>query len=101
MGISYIYGGFTIHEHLKPQITFLLWPHCFQVVSCYETSLPHSLDPFTLDTRGVDTFNGVLKLKVLAAHFRLDVRNMVSHKMCSVGKCRWSYVQNGLPVWVR
>ncbi|KAL5459802.1 hypothetical protein EMCRGX_G033178 [Ephydatia muelleri] len=47
-----------------------------KIVSCYETGLPHSLDPVTLDTRGVDTFNGALELKVLAAHFRLDMENM-------------------------
>ena len=44
-------------------------------MSCYETGLPHALDPSTLDTLGLDDFNGALKLKSFAAHFRLDAKN--------------------------
>ncbi len=52
-------------------------PPSLQVVSSYETGLPHTLDPHTLDTLGLDNFNGSLKLKAFAAHFRLDMRNNV------------------------
>lgn len=46
-----------------------------KVISSYETGLPHTLDPHTLDTLGLDDFNGALKLKAFAAHFRLDMKN--------------------------
>ena len=48
-----------------------------QVVSVYETGLPHVLDPHTLDTLGPDNFGGALKLKQFAAHFRIDSENNV------------------------
>lgn len=48
--------------------------YVLQVVSVYETSLPYSLDPHTLETLGMETFNGALTLKAFAAHFRLDMR---------------------------
>lgn len=48
-----------------------------QVVSVYETGLPHTLDPHTLDTLGTDTFNGALTLSAFAAHFRLDMKKEV------------------------
>ena len=44
----------------------------------YETGLPHTLDPHTLETLGPDTFNGALTLKAFAAHFRIDARQDVS-----------------------
>ena len=48
-----------------------------QIVSSYETGLPHTLDPHTLDTLGLDDFNGTLKLKAFGAHFRIDMKNKV------------------------
>ena len=49
-----------------------------QVVSAYETGLPYTLDPYSLDTLGPDTFNGALTLKAFAAHFRMDMEQEVS-----------------------
>ena len=49
-----------------------------KVISVYETGLPYSLDPHTLETLGVETFNGALALKSFAAHFRLDMKQEVS-----------------------
>ncbi len=46
----------------------------------YETGLPHTLDPHTLETVGIDNFNGALTLKAFAAHFRLDMRLDVRHQ---------------------
>ena len=48
----------------------------------YETGLPYTLDPHTLETVGMDTFNGALTLKAFAAHFRLDMKQGVS---CFIG----------------
>lgn len=44
----------------------------------YETGLPYTMDPHTLETTGADTFNGALTLKAFAAHFRLDMKQGVS-----------------------
>lgn len=44
----------------------------------YETGLPYCLDPHTLETVGMDTFNGALTLKAFAAHFRLDMKKDVN-----------------------
>ncbi|KAF9426192.1 hypothetical protein BGZ76_002869 [Entomortierella beljakovae] len=43
-----------------------------KVLSAHETSLPHCLDPTTLETIGEEDLEGTLKLKVLGAHFRYD-----------------------------
>ncbi|KAF9360950.1 hypothetical protein BGX26_006944 [Mortierella sp. AD094] len=43
-----------------------------KVLSAHETSLPHCLDPTTLETIGEEDLGGTLKLKVLGAHFRYD-----------------------------
>ena len=51
---------------------------CTQVLSCYETGLPYCLDPSTLNTLGEDDLGGHIKLKALAAHFRLDMMKKVS-----------------------
>ncbi len=48
-----------------------------QVLTVYETKYPHCLDPHTLETLGVETLNGTLKLRAMAAHFRLDMINNV------------------------
>ena len=48
------------------------------MISCYETGLPYCLDPHTLNTLGADDLGGTLKLKTLAAHFRLDMEKNVS-----------------------
>ncbi len=53
-----------------------------QILTVYETKYPYCLDPQTLDTLGEETLNGTLKLKVFAAHFRLDMINNVS-QFCS------------------
>ena len=50
----------------------------------YETGPPHCLDPGTLETLGEDDFNGELKLKAFAAHFRLDMKNKVAHHFATV-----------------
>ena len=47
------------------------------MISCYETGLPYCLDPHTLNTLGPDDLGGQLKLKTLAAHFRLDMEKDV------------------------
>ena len=49
----------------------------------YETGLPYSLDPHTLETLGMETFNGDLMLKAFAAHFRLDMKQEVSHSLAT------------------
>mmetsp|Transcript_4346 Transcript_4346/g.6448 ORF Transcript_4346/g.6448 Transcript_4346/m.6448 type:complete len:516 (+) Transcript_4346:574-2121(+) len=47
-----------------------------KVLACHEYTLPHALDPVTLDTVGVDNLNGDLKkIKALSAHFRYDAEN--------------------------
>ena len=43
----------------------------------YETQLPYCLDPHTLETIGLETFNGAATLKAMAAHFRLDMIHKV------------------------
>jgi len=43
-----------------------------KLITCYETKLPHVLDPKTLSTLGRDTFGGALDLNVLSAHPRID-----------------------------
>ncbi|KAK3837916.1 MAG: carotenoid oxygenase [Linnemannia elongata] len=43
-----------------------------KVLSAHETSLPHCLDPTTLETIGEETLDGTLQLNVLGAHFRYD-----------------------------
>lgn len=48
-----------------------------QVLSAYETQLPYCLDPHTLETIGLETFNGAATLRAMAAHFRLDMVNKV------------------------
>lgn len=47
------------------------------MISCYETGLPYCLDPHTLNTLGPDDLGGQLKLRALAAHFRLDMEKDV------------------------
>jgi all-trans-8'-apo-beta-carotenal 15,15'-oxygenase len=39
--------------------------------------MPYCLDPHTLETLGPDDLCGALKLKALAAHFRIDAENQV------------------------
>lgn len=63
-------------SHKLPSV-ILSCPHSLQVISCYETGLPHTLDLHTLETLGLDDFNGALKLKAFAAHFRIDMHNKV------------------------
>ena len=48
------------------------------MISCYETGLPYSLDPYTLNTLGPDDLGGRIKLGCCAAHFRLDTKKNVS-----------------------
>ncbi|KAF8923594.1 carotenoid oxygenase [Dissophora ornata] len=43
-----------------------------KVLSAHETSLPHCLDPTTLETIGEEDLSRSLHLKVLGAHFRYD-----------------------------
>ena len=52
------------------------------MISCYETGLPYCLDPHTLNTLGPDDLGGQLKLKTLAAHFRLDMEKDVCVCVC-------------------
>ena len=41
-----------------------------------QQGLPHALDPYTLETIGLDSLNGVLKkIGTFAAHFRIDPQN--------------------------
>ena len=40
------------------------------------------MDPYTLDTLGEETFNGALKVKAFAAHFRLDMTQQVFTHIC-------------------
>ena len=56
------------------------------MISCYETGLPHCLDPHTLNTLGPDDLGGQLKLKTLAAHFRLDMEKEVCVCVCVHGR---------------
>lgn len=48
-----------------------------QILALYETHLPHSLDPYTLETLGLDDLNGSLKLGNCAVHYRIDPDTMV------------------------
>lgn len=48
-----------------------------KIISCYETTLPCSLDPYTLKTIGKETFGGVLDQGTYGAHFRIDVSKNV------------------------
>lgn len=45
-----------------------------KLLACYETILPHCLDPVSLATIGSDDLNGALSLGAFAAHFRVDSR---------------------------
>eukprot|EP00494_Astrolonche_serrata_P028341 UN28607 len=53
-----------------------------KLVTCYETKLPHVLDPSTLKTIGPDNMNKTLHLKVLAAHFRIDYDSLDPTLVC-------------------
>jgi len=48
-----------------------------KLLSCYETGLPHVLDPRTLETLGLDDLGGALTHGTMAAHFRYDSRRDV------------------------
>ena len=43
-----------------------------KILACYETGLPHVLDPATLRTLCAEDFNGLLRMKAFSAHFRYD-----------------------------
>eukprot|EP00294_Goniomonas_avonlea_P001174 CAMPEP_0114555588 /NCGR_PEP_ID=MMETSP0114-20121206/8832_1 /TAXON_ID=31324 /ORGANISM="Goniomonas sp, Strain m" /LENGTH=520 /DNA_ID=CAMNT_0001740729 /DNA_START=18 /DNA_END=1580 /DNA_ORIENTATION=- len=43
-----------------------------KLLSLWESGVPYNLDPHTLETVGPETFNGRLKLRKMAAHFRYD-----------------------------
>lgn len=43
-----------------------------KILALYETHLPHALDPYTLETLGLDNLGGQLKLGNCAVHFRID-----------------------------
>jgi all-trans-8'-apo-beta-carotenal 15,15'-oxygenase len=44
-----------------------------KLIAAWESGLPYLLDPATLETKGKETLNGVLKEShCLAAHFRYD-----------------------------
>lgn len=45
-----------------------------RLLSLYESSLPHELDPTTLDTLGESTVGGQLETPVLGAHYRIVTR---------------------------
>jgi len=47
-----------------------------KILSLYETSLPHCLDPYTLETLGLDNLNGSLTLGNAGVHFRVDPDEM-------------------------
>ena len=67
-----------IHMHTHTHLHAHTHTRTPQVLSVYETGLPHCLDPHTLETLGLEDFNGALRVKALAAHFRLDMKNKVS-----------------------
>ncbi|TPX30226.1 hypothetical protein SmJEL517_g06167 [Synchytrium microbalum] len=48
-----------------------------KLLSAYETMLPHSIDPYTLETLGPDDLNGTLPLRSFAAHYRYDAKKDV------------------------
>ncbi|XP_057315890.1 apocarotenoid-15,15'-oxygenase-like isoform X2 [Hydractinia symbiolongicarpus] len=43
-----------------------------KILSLYETHLPHCLDPYSLETLGLDNLNGSLSLGNAGVHFRID-----------------------------
>ncbi|MCX6128402.1 MAG: carotenoid oxygenase family protein, partial [Proteobacteria bacterium] len=56
-----------------------------KLLSCYETKLPHELDPFSLDTLGKTDLQGDIDWRNLSAHFRYDPLNrslvLLSHQL--------------------
>lgn len=52
--------------------------NCFEwggrLISCYESQLPCTLDPWTLKTIKEDNFSGLLELANLGSHFKIDPR---------------------------
>ena len=48
-----------------------------KLLTCYETGIPHCLDPCTLETLGPEDLGGNLHLGCLAAHFRIDPETWV------------------------
>lgn len=49
-----------------------------KLLALYETHLPHTLDPYTLETLGLDDLGGKLKLGNCAVHFRIDPKTKVN-----------------------
>ena len=58
-----------------------VWHWGDKFISTYETSMPYSLDPFTLETIHNESFNETLKLKRVGAHFRIDTTDKNNHKL--------------------
>jgi all-trans-8'-apo-beta-carotenal 15,15'-oxygenase len=46
--------------------------HAGRLLALHEYTLPHSLDPTTLNTLGRDDLGGALELKAMSAHYRYD-----------------------------
>ncbi|XP_065661053.1 apocarotenoid-15,15'-oxygenase isoform X1 [Hydra vulgaris] len=47
-----------------------------KILTLYETSLPHCLDPYNLETLGLENLNNSLTLNCAGAHFRIDPISM-------------------------
>ena len=57
-----------------------------ELLALWEASSPHSLDPITLETKGISTLNGVLKAKeALSAHPRFDPGHHGKPRMVTFG----------------
>lgn len=71
-----------------------VWHWGDRFISTYETSMPYSLDPYTLETIGKDTFNDTLHLKRLGAHFRIDTTDLNNHKLVTGAFARSPFKSN-------
>ena len=48
-----------------------------KILTTYETHLPHCLDPYSLETLGLDDLDGTLKLGTMGAHYKVDMKKGV------------------------
>ena len=67
--------------HFRNPSNTNVWHWGDRFISAYETGLPYSLDPATLDTKGKETFDSTLRLKRLGAHFRIDTSDPNNFKL--------------------
>jgi all-trans-8'-apo-beta-carotenal 15,15'-oxygenase len=76
LALSLLRGKMPTLEFRNPSNTSVFyWGG--KILTTYETQLPHCLDPYSLETLGLDDLGGMLKLKTMAAHYKVDTEKGV------------------------